>query len=128
MKCLRRQSPRPAPRAVSLIESMVLMVVMSIVVLGTGISLQSLTKVPTANNRVLVISNLLIDKMEKLRALDFPTLAATSNASDTVTIDNVTYTRSWTITANPGSSYDANFLQVTVTIGSQSLTSAVCKP
>jgi hypothetical protein len=119
--------PRTRPRGVTLVEALMLMVVMSVVVVGTGVALQSLIKVPTGNNRQLVINNLLTDKIERLKALSFTALAATSSSSDTVTVDNVTYTRSWTITSNPGSGYDANFIQIKVTIGSQSLTTAVCK-
>lgn len=118
---------RTRPRGVTLVEALMLMVVMSVVVVGTGVALQSLIKVPTGNNRQLVINNLLTDKIERLKALSFTALAATSSSSDTVTVDNVTYTRSWTITSNPGSSYDANFIQIKVTIGSASLTTAVCK-
>ncbi|HEY4330833.1 MAG TPA: hypothetical protein VGN88_13915 [Phycisphaerae bacterium] len=117
----------PSARGITLIESMILMVVMSIVVLGAGVGLQALVQVPTQNNRSLVISNLLLDKMEKLKALGFTTLSTSSNGSDSTTIDGVAYTRSWTLTTNPGGAYDANFLQITVIIGSQSVTSAICK-
>jgi Tfp pilus assembly protein PilV len=121
------RAPGRKTSGVTLIESMMLMVIMSIISLGTGIALQSLVRVPEANNRYLAVSNLLIDKMEGLRALGFATLNTTASSSDAPVIDNVTYTRSWTITKNPGGSYDANFIQITVTIGNQSLTSAVCK-
>jgi hypothetical protein len=106
---------------------MMLMVVMSVVVVGTGVALQSLVKVPTGNNRALVVSNLMSDKMERLKALGFTALSATASGSDSVTVDNVAYTRTWTITANPGGTYDANFIQITVTIGNRSIVSAVCK-
>ena len=125
-----RKILRHAPHShtgATLIEAILLIVILSIVVVGTGIALQSLLRVPTANNRVLVVANLLIDKMEKLRALDFATLSATSNGSDSPVIDNVTYTRSWNIKSNPGNAYDANFIQIIVTIDTQSLTTGVCK-
>ncbi|HVT82381.1 MAG TPA: hypothetical protein VHM90_17185 [Phycisphaerae bacterium] len=121
-----RPHPR-RPRGLTLIECMMLMVVMSVVVVGTGVALQSLVKVPTGNNRALVVSNLMSDKMERLKALGFTALSATASGSDSVTVDNVAYTRTWTITANPGGTYDANFIQITVTIGNRSIVSAVCK-
>ncbi len=114
-------------RAVTLLESMLLMVVLSIIVLGTGIAFQTLADIPKANNSALTVANLLVDKMEKLRALGFTTLSTTANGSETIVMNNVSYTRTWTITANPGSAYDANFLQLVVAIGNQNLTSAVCK-
>ncbi len=124
----KTQFPSPRHRAVTLIESMILMVIMSVIVLGTGISFQSLVDVPTSNNRALTITNLLVDKMERLKALGFTALSATANGSDSPVIDNITYSRSWTITLNPGSAYDANFVQFSVTIGGQTVTSAMCKP
>jgi len=111
----------------TLIEAMILMVILGVVSLGVGVSLRSLISVPESNNRVLAVSSLLVDKMEYLRSLGYSTLSTTANGTDSPIIDNVTYSRSWTITANPGGTYDANFLQISVTIGNRTLTTGVTK-
>jgi type II secretory pathway pseudopilin PulG len=126
MICRCGQSLR-GRRGLTMIEAMILMVIMSAIAVATGIALQSLVRVPTMNNRTLVISNLLIDKIEQLKALGFTTLATTANGSDQQTIDNITYTRTWTLTTNPGSAYDSNFIQISVSIGNQTITTAVTK-
>jgi type II secretory pathway pseudopilin PulG len=114
-------------RAATLIEAIFVMVIMTIISMGTGVALQTLARTPAAANRTLATSNLLIDKMEQLRALGFTALSTASNGSDSPTADGITFARSWTILANPGGKYDANFIQLTVTIGNQNLISAVCK-
>jgi type II secretory pathway pseudopilin PulG len=122
-----RKRPR---KGFTLIEAMMLLTILGIVGLAAGISLQSLTRVPKANDVQLSIASSLTDKMEQLRGTAFASLAVGSS-NDTVTINNTPYTRSWTIAladANGDGSNDSDFKQITVTIGSRSLVCYVVQP
>jgi prepilin-type N-terminal cleavage/methylation domain-containing protein len=117
-------------RGFTLIEAMMLMTILSIVALAAGVSLQSLTRVPQKNDDQLKIANALIDKMEQLRGTAFASLTVGSS-SDTVTISNTPYTRSWTIAladANGDGTNDSDFKQITVTVNSRSLMCYVVQP
>ena len=118
-------------RGFTLIEAMFLMTIMSVVALAAGVSLQSLARVPQRNDDQLAIANALVDKIEQLRGTAFPSLTVGSSLSDTVTLNNVLYTRSVNIAlvdATGGSSPDADFKQITVTINNRTLSCYVVQP
>jgi hypothetical protein len=110
-------------RAVSLLESIFLIVILGIVSLGFGISMQSSAHIPDGVDQRLAIHTSLVDKMEDLNSLDFATLAANNALSDTVTIGNQSMPRTVTVTA-----IYSDFLEVTVTIGNQYLKTRVAQP
>ena len=117
-------------RGFTLIEATILMVILSIVAVGAAVSLQALSRGPSANDLQLTINNVLIDKMEQLRALDFSAMTVGTALSDTVTVNGTTYVRRVTIAladANGGGN-DADFKQVTVSVNSQSLVTWVTQP
>src|SRR5690348_14185310 len=122
---------RHAQRGFTLLEAMVLMVVLSIVAVGVGVGLQSISRVPTANNLRLAVNSALISKMEELRATTFTALTVGTSLSDTVTLGNTTYTRNVTIAtadANSDGTLDSDYKVVTVTVNGQSLTMWVTQP
>lgn len=110
---------------------MFLLTIMGIVGVAAGVSLQSLTRMPQKNDEQLCIANALSDKMEALRGTDFTSLTVGTSLSDSVTINNTSYSRTVTIAladANGDGSADSDFKQITVTIGNRSLICFVVKP
>ncbi len=130
MSTHRRSQPR-APRGVTLLESMILVIIVGIVSLGFGISLQSSARLSSAVDQRLDIHTRLVEKMEDLMSLDYVTLSANSGLSDTVSIHGVTCNRTVTVAtkdADGSGTADADFLEVTVTINGQSLVARVTQP
>ena len=133
-------APRPVRlrrRAFTLLESIFLMTILSIVSLGAGVSLSALAKVPTQNDTILAINGKVIDCMEQMRstaASNFSGLVAEAtsltNTNPGVLINGKYYSCSVTAAqANPdGSGNKTDFYQVTVTIGSQSMSTYVVQP
>ncbi len=136
---VRRRAGR---RGLTLIEAMVLMVVMSIVSVGVSVGLQSAVRIPEGSDRILAVSGELTSELENWRAVawtgsTWPTTLPYS-ASDTVTLSiggqSITYNRTTTIkiwdpndiTGN--SSPQVDFVQVRITIDSQSTTAYLTKP
>jgi Tfp pilus assembly protein FimT len=111
----------------TLVEAMVLLVVLSIIALGTGIGLAGICRGPSQDETQLGISNELVDKIEQLKGTAFASLAG---GSDTVTINGKSYTRTWTVAnANPdGTGNKTDFDQVTVTIDGHSITTWITQP
>ena len=121
----------PACSAFTLIEAMVLLVIMSIVTVAAGVSLQGLSQSPKGNDFQLAVNNAIVSKMEEVRALDFTTgMVVGSTLSDTVAVNGTTYTRTVTIAladANGGGN-DTDFKQITVAVNGQSLVTYVAQP
>ena len=116
---------------VSLLESMILVVIVGIVSLGFGISLQSSARVPGAVDQRLAIHTRLVEKIEDLSSQNFATLAANTGLSDTVTIGNKSYARTVTVAtfdANNKGSGEPDILEITVTIDGQFLKTRVIQP
>ena len=128
---IRWVSIRGGQRGVTLLEAMILVVILGIVSLGFGVALQSNAHIPDAVDQRLVIHTFLVEKMEDLASLDFSTLSANSGLSDTVMVNGQTLARTVTVAAIDAdgvSGVDNDFLEVTVTIGSQYLKTRVAKP
>lgn len=126
-----RANCRGVRRGVSLLESMILVVILGIVSLGFGIALQSNARIPDAVDQRLAIHTFLVEKMEDLASLDFSTLSANSGLSDTVNVNGQTLARTVTVAqidADGVNGVDSDFLEVTVTIGSQYLKTRVTQP
>ena len=118
-------------RGVTLLESLILVVIVALVSLGFAVSLQGSSNLSSTVDRRLEIHTRLVDKMEDLLSLDFTTLSANSGLSDTVTIHNQSYNRTVTVTqkdADGNGSANADFIEVTVTINGQTLTTRVTQP
>jgi hypothetical protein len=118
-------------KGVTLMESMLLVVIMGIVSLGFGIALQSSARIPEGVDQRLAIHTFLVEKMEDLASLDFATINANSGLSDTVSVNGQTLNRVVTVTAKDAdgiNGVDNDFLEVTVTIGSQYLKTRVTQP
>jgi type II secretory pathway pseudopilin PulG len=128
-----RQHPETSSRrrGVSLLESMILVVIVGIVGVGFGVSLQSSTKLTATVDTRLETHARLVEKMEDLLSRDYTVLAANSGLSDTVSIHNVTYNRTVSVAnkdADGNGGNDADFLEVTVTINGLALTTRVTQP
>jgi Tfp pilus assembly protein PilV len=125
-----RQVP-PPPHGLTLVEAMILVVVLAIVSLGFGIALQSNVRIPEAADQRLAIHTCLVAKMEDLLSLDYATLAANNGLSDTVTVNGRSLARTVTTAcadADGSNGTDSDFLEVTVTIATQSLKTRVTQP
>jgi type II secretory pathway pseudopilin PulG len=136
----RFQQASWARRGLTLLESMLLLTVLSIVGIGVGVGLQSSVDIAEADDQTLAISLELVSEMESWRAVVFgnaPWPATLPyNVTDTVTItvggQSHTYSRTTSIklydpnniatNANP----QPDFAQVKITINSQSLTGYMC--
>jgi prepilin-type N-terminal cleavage/methylation domain-containing protein len=111
----------------TLIEAMVVLVILSIISVAASVGLAGICRGPYADETQLAISNALVDKMETLKGTAYASLAS---GSDTVTLNGKSYTRTWTVAnANPnGSGNQTSFDQVSVTIGSQTITTWISQP
>ena len=126
----------------TLLEAMVVMVVLSVVAVGVAVGLQSLVRVPVANDRVLAISTELNSEVENWRAVSWGVSPWPStlpyNATDTVNITiggrAMTYNRTVSIQTwdpnNPTSnlSPQSDFARVQITIDAQTATFFLSKP
>ena len=77
------------------------------------------------------MANVFVEKMEDVASLDFATINANSGLSDTVSVNGQNMARTVTVTsidADGGGTADPDFLEVTVTIGSQYLKTWVTQP
>ena len=126
----------------TLIESMMLLTILSIVGVGVAVGLQSLSNVPQATDRTAAISTELTSEMDYLRAVAWggsPWPAALpSNVTDTVTLNiggkSLTYNRitniqNWdpnNIASNAGPQSD--FVRIQITINGQVLTAYLTNP
>jgi hypothetical protein len=113
----------------SLIECIVLMVVMSIVSVGAGVGLQSVSRSWGGVDDKLWTSQQLISKMESLRDTAYASLASGSSTSD-ANYKGTTYTITWTVTEidpakptqyPPAAKANSGLKQLTVSMNGQSL-------
>jgi type II secretory pathway pseudopilin PulG len=114
-------------RGLSLLESLMLVVILSIVAAGAGQSLMAITKIPTQADASLVEENTLVSKLEQMRSVGFDNLtigtAITPYSDGSVSVD-VAY-------ADPagGASANVNWKQVTARLANgRQLVMTVCKP
>jgi hypothetical protein len=122
---------RRRPRALTLIECMLLVVFLGIISLGFGVGMQSISHVPDGVDQRLALHTCLVEKMEDLLSLDFPTLAANSGLSDTVPYQGRSFPRTVTVAAIDAdgiSGANADFIEITVTIGDQYLKTRMTQP
>ena len=124
------QGPRNS--GFTLIEAIMLMVIVGIVGLASGIGLQAFAKTPTQTNQPLALNAECVSRMEQMRATDFASLSTkASTLSGNVTINGTAYTCSVAVAnadADGDGTVDADFAQITVTIGGRSLTCYVMQP
>jgi hypothetical protein len=110
---------------------MVLVLIVGVVSLGFGISLQSNARIPAAVDKRLAIHTFLVEKIEDITSMDFDTVAANTGLTDTVTVGSQTLTRTVAVAridADGNSSAETDFMEVTVTINDQSLKTRMTKP
>jgi len=118
-------------RALTLLECLILVTVLGIMSLGFGIALQSSAHIPDGVDQRLAIHTFLVEKMEDIASLDFPTISANNGLSDTVSVNGQNLARTVTVAsidADGNGTADADFLEVTVTIGGQFLKTRVTQP
>ena len=117
--------------ALTLLECLILITVLGIMSLGFGIALQSSAHIPDGVDQRMAVHTFLVEKMEDLASLDFATISANNGLSDTVSVNGQTLPRTVTVApidADGGGTADADFLEVTVTIGGQFLKTRVTQP
>jgi hypothetical protein len=123
---------RRAPKALTLIECMLLVVLLGIISLGFGIAMQSISYVPAGVDQRLAIHTLLVEKMEDIMSLDFATIAAVNNGlSDTVQYEGRALPRTVSVApidADGINGPDADFLEITVAIADQFLKTRRTQP
>jgi type II secretory pathway pseudopilin PulG len=124
---------RSRRRALTLIECIVLMVVLSIVSVAAGVGLQSVSKSPAGVENKLWTSEQIASKLESLRDTAYGGLTSGSAASDP-DYKGVTYTMTWTVTeidpdyptnTPPVTQAGSGFKQVVVSMNGQSMTTWV---
>jgi hypothetical protein len=112
-------------------EAMVVVVIVGVVALGFGISLQSNARIPSAVDKRLTIHTFLVEKMEDIASMSFDTVSANSGLSDTVAVAGQTLNRTVTVApidADGNGAPDSDFIEVTVTINDQFLKTRMAKP
>lgn len=123
---MRRQRGKTR-RGLSLIESLMLVVILSIIGTTAGRGLLAITKIPSQADKVLLEETALVSKMEFVRALAYDNLTvgtAISPYSDGEVSVDVAY-------ADPGggATPDTNWKQVTVRLANgRQLTTYVSRP
>jgi hypothetical protein len=118
-------------KGLTLMECMLLVVLLGIISLGFGIGMQSISHIPDGVDQRLAFHSLLVEKMEDILSLDFPTIAANSGLSDTVACNGRTYPRTVTvaaINADGTGGVDSDFIEITVTIADQYLKTRMTQP
>jgi type II secretory pathway pseudopilin PulG len=118
-------------RAVTLPEAMILILILALVAVAAGTGLQAVVKTPTANDKVLAVSNALASKMEEMHALGFANLPLGNTLSDTVTLNGTTSPRTVVISlydADGDGTLDADCKQITISIGGQTISSIMVQP
>ncbi len=114
-------------RGLSLLEALILVVIVSLVAVGAGVGLQSIVRIPPAMDSILAINRQMASDMDSMKATAWASMASYSN---TVTLNNKTYNRTVTVAQADadGNGVDADFRQITVAIGGQSMTTYVTQP
>jgi len=114
-------------RGLSLLEALILVVIVSIVAVAAGVGLQSIVRIPPAMDSILAINRQMASDMDSMKATAWASMASYSN---TVTLNNKTYNRTVTVAQADadGNGVDADFRQITVAIGGQSMTTYVTQP
>ena len=109
---------------------MVLMVVFSIIAVGAGVGLKSVSGAPTIGEKRLWTASQLASKIESLHDTAYASLASGSSTSDP-DFNNVTYTITWTVTeidpasptaVPPVAKTGSGLKQLAVTMNGQSMT------
>jgi len=82
----------------TLIEVLVAIGIFSVAILGLAVGAISITRANRTSQVHTVATSLAQDKLEDLKAQGFA--AVVSGGPETVTVQNVNFTRSWTVAAN----------------------------
>jgi type II secretory pathway pseudopilin PulG len=118
-------------RAVTLPEAMILILILALVAVAAGTGLQAVVKVPTANDKVLAVSNALASKMEEMHALGFANLPIGNTLSDTITLNGTSSPRSVIVSlydADGNGTADADCKQITISLSGQSISAIMVQP
>ena len=122
---------RRRTRGLTLLEAVIAVVVLSVIAVAAASGLQSVARGPAQLERRLAVYNLLVDKMEQLRATDPTTLTNGSDPAPGVALDggSTRITRTWTVSNyNVDGSNPSDCRQITVNADGQSLTTVVTAP
>jgi hypothetical protein len=135
MKTVLQRKNRP--RGLTLLESMLMLTVLAVIAVATGVGLQAASKVPSANDKILIIDAELNSEMDYWKAWSFASTAPWPTTFPYTKNDNVTLTingkatslaRSLTISRwdpndiTNNSSPQNDFVKVVITIDGQSIT------
>jgi len=119
------------PGGFSLMEVLLLVMILGIVGVAAGSSLQTIAKSPTRTDQNFQGEEALVSKLEAIRALGFSSIAVGSpntTLSDSVTIGGVTYARTVTVALADGDgdgNADSTFKQVTVACNGQTISTLI---
>ncbi|MGN6366792.1 MAG: type II secretion system protein [Phycisphaerae bacterium] len=122
----RPHTRRRNPRAYTLIEALLMIVILSIITIPVGNALVAAGRNTAGNENVLAIDNALASQMETLRAT-YKTLP-TGPSSSTISIGGQSYTVNIDIEPDQPNStvgYQATFLSLSVTIAGHTLSTKV---
>ena len=112
------------PRAYTLIEALLMVIVLSIISIPVGNALVAAGRNTEGNENTLALDSALVTRMEMLRAT-YTTMALGVQTS-TITVGNNSYTMTIDIErADPGPGLQTTFLSLTITIGGCKLTTFV---
>jgi type II secretory pathway pseudopilin PulG len=118
-------------RGLTLLESLILLVVLSIVALAAGVGLQAVTKVPAQTDDQMVINSQLVSCLEQVRGEPWNTMAdKATKLSAPVTVGSKVYPCTVTVAQADadGGGNDPDFRIITATIGSQSMSVYATEP
>jgi hypothetical protein len=113
---------------------MILLVVLSIIVLGAGVGLQTIAKVPAGAEDILGLNAEAVSRMEQMRATPWAGMAAKAaeltNTAPGLLINNKRYPCTVTVAdaAPENAAVEADYRRIKVTVGSQSFTVFVTHP
>jgi type IV pilus modification protein PilV len=91
------RSGRRWRRGFTLIEMMVAILLIGVGLMGVAALSTTVTRANQQSAAITAASSLAQERIERFRTEDY---AAIASGSDTRTLDGITYSRSWTVTAN----------------------------
>lgn len=114
-----------------MLEAIIVLTILSVVAVAAGVGLQSVVRIPGGVDTVLAIDAQVVSALEQKITDARSSFATLAGYADTVTINGKTYTRTVAVSAlaaPDGSGATSDYKQITVTIGSRTLSTYVTQP